>query len=113
MTPVVGAFFRRLRLAARAGRVGHALACQPAGGRPRRALACQPLPQPSHSRHAAALAWAQAAAPALNCTPREMFEAFDAPPPSDPFVDAVRAFLGTAQKQDHMVKRRSCSLVTL
>ena len=57
------------------------------------ALACQPLPQPSHSRHAAALAWAQAAAPALNCTPREMLEAFDTPPPSDPFVDAVRAFL--------------------
>ena len=57
------------------------------------ALACQPLPQPSHSRHAAARAWAQAAAPALNCTPREMLEAFDTPPPSDPFVDAVRAFL--------------------
>src|ERR1035441_7805635 len=31
--------------------------------------------------------------PALTCPPRQMLEALDTPPPSDPFVDAVRAFL--------------------
>src|ERR1035438_4470680 len=44
-------------------------------------------------RHAAALAWAQAAAPALNCTPSQMRDAFDTPPPPNPLVDAVYAFL--------------------
>jgi hypothetical protein len=56
------------------------------------ALACPPRLTSSTTRHAATLAWAQAATPALNCTPRQMLEALDTPPPSDPFVDAVRAF---------------------
>jgi hypothetical protein len=57
------------------------------------ALACPPRHTSSTTRHAATLAWAQAATPALNCTPRQMLEALDTPPPSHPFVDAVRAFL--------------------
>ena len=57
------------------------------------ALACPPQSTASSTRHASALAWAQAAAPALNCTPREMTVAFNAPPPPDPFVDAVRKLL--------------------
>src|ERR1019366_6456328 len=56
------------------------------------ALAGPPRLPSSTTRHAATLAWAQAATPALNCTPRQMLEALDTPPPSDPFVDAVRAF---------------------
>jgi hypothetical protein len=57
------------------------------------ALACSPGTSSSGTRHAAILAWAQAAAPALNCTSREMREAFETPPPAHPFVDAVRALL--------------------
>ena len=57
------------------------------------ALASPPETSSFGTRHAATLAWAQAAAPALNCTAREMREAFETPPPADPFVDAVRALL--------------------
>ncbi len=57
------------------------------------ALACPAQPASSPTRHAAALAWALGAAPALNCAPLEMLQAFDAPPPSDPFVVAVRRLL--------------------
>jgi indole-3-glycerol phosphate synthase len=57
------------------------------------ALASPPQHTSSPTRHAAALAWAQAAAPALNCTPLDMLEAFDTRPESDPFVGAVRGLL--------------------
>src|ERR1039457_5170215 len=57
------------------------------------ALASPPPPASSGTRPAAALAWAQAAAPALNCTPSQMREAFDTPLPPNPLVDAVYAFL--------------------
>jgi hypothetical protein len=57
------------------------------------ALACPPETSSFGTRHAATLAWAQAAAPALNCTAREMREAFEPPPPAHPFVDAVRRLL--------------------
>ena len=52
------------------------------------ALAHPPEYTASHTRHSAALAWAQAAAPTLN-----MLEAFHTSPPSNPFVDSVAAFL--------------------
>ena len=61
-------------------------------------MASPPRNTSSGTRHAAALAWAQAAAPALNSTPPEMLEAFNAPPPSDPLVDSVRALLGPTPK---------------
>jgi hypothetical protein len=57
------------------------------------ALACRPEASSSGTRHAVTLAWALAAAPALNCTSREMREAFEAPHPAHPFVDAVRGLL--------------------
>jgi hypothetical protein len=57
------------------------------------ALAGPPQHTASATRHAAALAWAQAAAPGLNCTADEMLEAFHTPPESSPFVDAVAALL--------------------
>lgn len=60
------------------------------------ALACPPPHTSSGTRHADALAWAQAAAPALDYTPHEMLEAFHIPPPASPFVDAVRALLDHA-----------------
>src|ERR1035437_8815074 len=57
------------------------------------AWAAPPHPPSPPTRHAAALAWAQAAAPALNCTAHEMLQAFHSLAPSDPFVDAVHALL--------------------
>jgi hypothetical protein len=57
------------------------------------ALAGPPQLTSSPTRHAGALAWAQAAAPAVNCTPHQMLEAFQSPPPAGPFVDAVRGLL--------------------
>jgi hypothetical protein len=57
------------------------------------ALASPPEPGSFGTRHAATLAWAQAAAPALNCTAREMRDAFETPPTVHPFVDAVRRLL--------------------
>ena len=58
-----------------------------------KALASPAQHTSSGTRHAAALAWAQAASPALNSTPLEMQKAFNATPQPDPFVEAVRALL--------------------
>ena len=63
-----------------------------------KALASPPQHTSSGTRHSAALAWAQAASPALNSTPLEMLEAFNAPPPPNPFVEAVRALLAPTPK---------------
>lgn len=53
-----------------------------------------PLPaQPHPTRHADALAWAVAAAPALNCTADEIRRAFHPSPPSYPLVESVTAML--------------------
>jgi hypothetical protein len=57
------------------------------------ALAAPPDTTPAHTRHTDVLAWAIAAAPALNCTADDLRAAFDMPVPSDPFVDAIRALL--------------------
>ena len=63
-----------------------------------RALAGPPAAGPSPGRNADALAWAQAAAPACNATPAEFRDAFHSPPPTDPFVHAVRAALHTTPR---------------
>jgi energy-coupling factor transporter ATP-binding protein EcfA2 len=48
---------------------------------------------PHPTRHTDALAWATAAAPALNCTPDEMRDAFHNPAPSDPIVELIAKLL--------------------
>jgi indole-3-glycerol phosphate synthase len=63
-----------------------------------KALASPPQYISSGTRHAAALAWAQAASPALNSNPLEMLEAFNTPPPPNPLVEAVRALLAPTPK---------------
>jgi len=63
-----------------------------------KALASPPRHNSCGTRHAAALAWAQAASPALNSTPLEMLQAFNVLPTPNPFVEAVRALLATTRK---------------
>jgi putative DNA primase/helicase len=45
------------------------------------------------TRHAGALAWTLAAAPALNCTAAQIEDAFDPPPDPPPIVNALRTLL--------------------
>ncbi len=53
-----------------------------------------PAPRERHStRHAGALAWVAAAAPALNCTAAQIQQAFDPSPDPLPIVNALRTLL--------------------